>query len=71
MFRMVATYIFSGALLNEFPFFGAFCQGLLGLNHFLPTAWVFRIKPLKVVNFEQGSRKQPRTLDGVMFRLIT
>ena len=28
--------------------FGAFCQGMLGLQLFLSNEWVFRIKPLKV-----------------------
>ena len=31
--------------------FGAFCQGVLGLNNSLPTNGIFRIKPLKVFKF--------------------
>ena len=50
----------SGALFAVSLYFGTFCQGMLGLNNFFCQLMdVFRIKPLKVSHFEQGSRKQP------------
>ena len=40
-------------------FFGAFCQGMLGLNNFLPTNGDFPHSTTKVIHFYQGSRKKP------------
>ena len=38
---------------NTQVFFGAFCQGMLGLQLFA-NKWVFRVTPLKVSHFWQG-----------------